>query len=66
MENLLLFALLAVYLATNQYATGLALTLFGTGLSAFVGLSYVGKSLDTGAVPLLPWLSEIQSMGTNK
>lgn len=40
-----LFGLLAIGLVTNQYATGLALTLFGAGLSAFIGLGYVGKSL---------------------
>lgn len=59
----LLFALLAVYLATNQYATGLALTLFGTGLSAFVGLPYVGKSLDAGPAPSLPLLSDLPWIG---
>lgn len=45
----LVFSLLAVGLATNQYATGLALTLFGAGLSAFIGLSYVGKPLPPSA-----------------
>ena len=34
-----LFGLLAIYLNTNQYATGLALSLFGAGLSAFCGLA---------------------------
>ena len=33
----LLFAFLTLTLQTNQVATGLALTLFGVGLSAFVG-----------------------------
>ncbi|MGB7305883.1 MAG: ABC transporter permease [Burkholderiaceae bacterium] len=59
----LLFAVLAVYLATNQYATGLALTLFGTGLSAFVGLPYVGKSLTVDPAPLLPVLSTLPWLG---
>ena len=36
-----LFALLTLTLLTNQVATGLALTIFGTGLSAFVGQGYV-------------------------
>lgn len=38
----LLFAVLTVSLQTNQVATGLALTLFGIGLSAFVGRGFVG------------------------
>src|SRR5690554_3396426 len=31
----MLFAVMAVTLSANQYAAGLALTIFGTGLSAF-------------------------------
>lgn len=58
-----LFGLLAVGLATNQYATGLALTLFGGGLSAFVGLSYVGKATNFDAAPKLPFLSELPWLG---
>jgi ABC-type uncharacterized transport system permease subunit len=37
------FGLLVIWLNTNQYATGLALSLFGTGFSAFVGIGYVGQ-----------------------
>ena len=33
-----LFAWLVIWLGTNQYATGLALSLIGGGLSAFVGV----------------------------
>ncbi|HEX7646458.1 MAG TPA: ABC transporter permease, partial [Noviherbaspirillum sp.] len=49
------FALLTVWLGTNQYATGLALALFGSGASAYIGMSYVGHSLENPkfAVPLL-------------
>ena len=36
-----LFAWLALLLATNQVATGLALSIFGAGLSAFVGQHFV-------------------------
>lgn len=57
------FAVLAIGLATNQYATGLALTLFGGGLSAFIGLPYVGKSLNLGAPPVMPVLSELPWLG---
>ena len=38
----LLFALLTQYLLSNQVATGLALTLFGLGLSALMGQGYIG------------------------
>ena len=36
-----LFGVLVIWMNTNQYATGLALSLFGGGFSAFVGTSYV-------------------------
>ncbi|MEN9475418.1 MAG: hypothetical protein RIS48_2140, partial [Pseudomonadota bacterium] len=56
-----LFGLLVIWLNTNQYATGLALSLFGAGFSAFAGTGYVQAKLpEQGpfAVPLLsdlPW-----------
>jgi general nucleoside transport system permease protein len=51
----LIFALLTQYLLTNQVATGLALTLFGLGLSSLIGQSYVGiKPPATGVVPFGP------------
>lgn len=43
-----LFAWLALVLVTNQVATGLALSIFGTGLSAFMGQRFVGMSLQIG------------------
>ena len=36
-----LFGVLVIWLNTNQYATGLALSLFGSGFSAFAGIAYV-------------------------
>jgi len=36
---------MVVYLNTNQYASGLALSLFGAGISAFVGAPWSEKSL---------------------
>jgi ABC-type uncharacterized transport system permease subunit len=39
------FSLLAVWLGTSQYVTGLALTLFGAGVSAYIGMGYTGYSL---------------------
>ena len=38
--------LVLTLLLTNQVATGLALTIFGIGLSAFIGLDYVGTPID--------------------
>ena len=38
----LIFGFLTQYLLSNQVATGLALTLFGLGLSSLMGQSYVG------------------------
>ncbi|CCQ74704.1 ABC transporter permease [Magnetospira sp. QH-2] len=40
----LLFAVLTLTLMANQVATGLALTLFGLGLSALLGHDFVGES----------------------
>ncbi|WP_394778159.1 ABC transporter permease [Undibacterium sp.] len=58
-----LFAWLALVLATNQVATGLALSIFGAGLSAFVGQSFVGMSLAGGVTPI-PYLSTLPFVGT--
>lgn len=51
-----LFALVALGCNANQVATGLALTIFGIGLSSFVGAAWVGKPLagfEPVAIPLL-------------
>ena len=59
----LVFAVLTLSLQTNQVATGLALTLFGIGLSAFIGKAYVGMSLN-GLHPLsIPLLGQIPFLG---
>ncbi|HVP86582.1 MAG TPA: ABC transporter permease [Casimicrobiaceae bacterium] len=47
----LVFAVLTLSLMANQVATGLALSLFGVGLSAFVGLQYVSVVIE-GIKPL--------------
>lgn len=58
-----LFALVALGCQANQVATGLALTIFGVGLSSFVGAAWVGKPL-TGFEPLaIPLLSELPIIG---
>ena len=63
MAMALIFAILTLTFLANQVATGLALTIFGTGLSALVGSSYVGTAVD--AIPKLhvPVLSDIPLIG---
>lgn len=51
-----LFGLLVIWLNTNQYATGLALSLFGSGFSAFVGIGYTQESLGARNQHGLSWL----------
>ncbi|QTN46997.1 ABC transporter permease [Ectopseudomonas mendocina] len=59
----LLFAAVALGFNANQVATGLALTIFGVGLSTFVGAAWVGKPL-TGFEPIvIPLLSDIPLIG---
>jgi ABC-type uncharacterized transport system permease subunit len=59
----LIFAFLTQVLQANQVATGLALTLFGLGLSSLIGQGYVGiKPPSTGVVPLGP-LADIPVLG---
>lgn len=59
----LLFGFLSISLLSNQVATGLALTIFGGGLSAFLGSSYVGMGID-GIEPFaIPLLSDIPVIG---
>ena len=57
------FALLVIGLNTNQYATGLALSLFGGGFSAFVGVSFVGKKLEDRVPFEVPGLADIPFIG---
>uniref|UniRef100_UPI003561A0E4 ABC transporter permease n=1 Tax=Phaeovulum sp. TaxID=2934796 RepID=UPI003561A0E4 len=61
----LIFGFLTQVLLSNQVATGLALTLFGLGLSALFGKSFEGvrppstENLDFGALADLPVLGPI-------
>ena len=57
------FGWLVIWLNTNQYATGLAISLFGGGFSAFVGVAYVGKKLDMHMNYAVPGLSELPFVG---
>jgi len=58
------FGVLVIWLNTNQYATGLALSLFGSGFSAFVGIGYVGKKLGDRASFAVPGLADLPFVGT--
>ena len=52
-----LFAFLVLFLMSNQIATGLALTIFGIGLSSMLGKKYIGTPIDG----LSPWFFVIFS-----
>ncbi|MEM9708243.1 MAG: ABC transporter permease [Pseudomonadota bacterium] len=59
----MVFAVLTQFLLSNQVATGLALTLFGLGLSALMGQGYVGiKPPSVPKVPAGP-LADIPTIG---
>lgn len=59
----LIFGFLTQVLLANQVATGLALTLFGLGLSSLIGQGYLGiKPPATGRVEL-PGLADIPVLG---
>ncbi|MDF3935652.1 ABC transporter permease [Pseudomonas citronellolis] len=58
-----LFAAVALGLNANQVACGLALTIFGVGLSSFVGAAWVGKPLAGFAPQALPLLAGLPLVG---
>ena len=59
----LIFGALVIGLNTNQYATGLALSLFGAGFSAFVGTGYVQASLPERISYEVPYLADLPVVG---
>ena len=59
----LLFAFLTLSLQTNQVATGLALTLFGIGLSAFIGRGYAGMPIERVPRLDIPGISDLPVIG---
>ncbi len=58
-----IFAFLTQFLLTNQVATGLALTLFGLGFSAFVGRGYTEETIQLITSTHIPVLSDIPIVG---
>lgn len=59
----LIFALMALGLAVNQVATGLALTIFGVGLSGLIGAGFVGERITPAAHLGIPGLTDIPLVG---
>ena len=58
-----IFGWLVIWINANQYATGLAVSLFGGGFSAFVGVPYVGQKLGAPVTHGIPLLGELPFFG---
>jgi simple sugar transport system permease protein len=59
----LLFGVLALTLLANQVASGLALSIFGVGLAAFVGKPYESATLPPVAPLPIPGLADLPLLG---
>jgi len=59
----LIFAFLTLSLRASQVATGLALTIFGIGLSALLGQPLIGIAYEGIPTYSLPYLSDIPVLG---
>ena len=59
----LLFGILTLTFQANQVAAGLALTIFGVGLSAYIGLQYTSVALTGLQAVHIPLLSSIPLLG---
>lgn len=59
----LIFALMALGLAVNQVATGLALTIFGVGLSGLIGAGFVGERITPAAHLGIAGLTDMPLVG---
>lgn len=59
----MIFGLLVIFLHTNQYATGLALSLFGVGFSAYLGVDYVQATIPATPKFAIPLLDSIPFLG---
>ena len=60
----LLFGLSALTLMANQVASGLALSIFGVGLAAFIGKPYESVALASVEVIKVPGLNRLPVVGT--
>ncbi|MGF1626964.1 MAG: ABC transporter permease [Alphaproteobacteria bacterium] len=59
----LIFAVLTLVTLANQVATGLALTIFGIGCSALIGVSHVGRAYSGLPKLSIPGLSDLPVLG---
>ena len=59
----LAFGVLVIWFNTNQYATGLALSLFGAGFSAFVGIGFTQAKLGERPSFAVPALADLPFVG---
>ena len=59
----LLFGISALTLMANQVASGLALSIFGVGLAAFIGKPYESVALASVDVIRIPWLNRLPLLG---
>lgn len=59
----LIFAFITLTLMANQVATGLALTIFGIGLSAYMGQAYSSVALEGIKALHIPLLSDLPVLG---
>ena len=57
------FGVLTLGLATNQVASGLALTILGIGLSGLIGAGFVGERITTAPHLRIPGLTDIPVVG---
>ena len=58
-----IFAALTLGLAVNQVAAGLALTIFGIGLSGLIGAGFVGERIEAAPHLYIPFLTDIPVIG---
>ena len=57
------FGAMVIWLNTNQYASGLALSLFGAGFSAFIGIAYTQQKLGDRTAWAWPGVADIPFVG---
>ena len=57
------FGWLVIWLNANQYACGLALSLFGAGLSAFVGIRYTQEKVGARSEYGVPFFEDLPFVG---
>ncbi len=64
----LIYGFLTITLRSNQVVSGLSLTIFGTGLSSFLGTNFVGKKMPAQVIDFfkpveIPLISKIPIIG---